>query len=399
MEPVGLWPCRQRAEQSVASLLFLSHHHVDHPKTDLHVFLISSLRRVQVITIAGPESASRSNFDARVICQRIQESPARGFIPEAIYQVDIPNTAKVLKSLKGLSPSTSTPVVGPLQQQFFANIQPGRIYLAAYLKASPTAAVAPKRKPSADIKRDDAKKSCNTHTIKAAATRRHVNLTPVDVGIKGYDRHPLYITGRFGEPSAPCSDFRQQLYPPIGHRYLFPDFSLSIRELLDSSGDNTSGVYTPMPFNLDAASFSSMLTACVDISSEDDYPETIGKLLEIAPHESAPSSYPHSKDFVMEFDFTDFAFDSLTSKMFKRRLHQRIKSGVEDFITKYDKWLHFGHAGTFLQSTEGSGRAAPVKVLASITLSMSLVASFANFSLFSNISKGVWTKLGTLVFL
>ncbi len=169
------------------------------PKTDLHVLLISSLRRVQVITIAGPESASRSNFDARVICQRIQESPARGFIPEAIYQVDIPNTAKVLKSLKGLSPSTSTPVVGPLQQQFFANIQPGRIYLAAYLKASPAAAVAPKRKPSADIKRDDAKKSCNTHTTKAAATRRHVNLTPVDVGIKGYDRHPLYITGRVGD--------------------------------------------------------------------------------------------------------------------------------------------------------------------------------------------------------
>ncbi len=101
-----------------------------------------------------------------------------------------------------------------------------------------------------------------------------------------------------------------------------------------------------MPSDLDAASFSSMLTACVDISSEEDYPETIGKLLEIAPHESAPSSYPHSKDFVMEFDFTDFAFDSLTSKMFKKRLHQRIKSGVEDFITKYDKWLHFGHAGT-----------------------------------------------------
>ncbi len=109
-----------------------------------------------------------------------------------------------------------------------------------------------------------------------------------------------------------------------------------------------------MPSDLDAAFMASLLTSYSDIGLKDDFHPTLGRLA-IAPYASDPSSYPPSKDFIMDFDFTDLAFDSLTSKIFKQKLHDHLDNSVEIFIEKYDAWLSFGHAGQFVKDTKGSG--------------------------------------------
>ncbi len=162
----------------------------------LQVLLIWNPRRYQIITLAGPGQASCGDFDAQHIRQLIQDSPeARGFVPDAVYKVDIPNTTSALSGLKKVGAFSGDLIDGPLQQDFFLGIQSGNICLAARHRAPP-ATTTVKRKPSADISRDDAKKARNEHTVGSAASRRHISFTPVDLEIEGYDDHLLYVIGQ-----------------------------------------------------------------------------------------------------------------------------------------------------------------------------------------------------------
>ncbi|KAF9028801.1 hypothetical protein BDZ89DRAFT_1038844 [Hymenopellis radicata] len=293
----------------------------------------------KVINIAGPASLSGKNlrsFDAGFIRQRIQETPASGgYVPDAIYQVDEPNNPRQLAQvITTLVSDNPTPFAGPLDKQFFLNIKLHRIYFVAYPKASPAPTVV-KRKPSAEIE------------------------------IEGYADNPIYIVGDDKgklDLSAPPSDFQRCLNPPPGRRYLVSDSTMNIPKFLEFCGDSTLGVYTPVPCDLDAASSASMLVSYVDIEKESQFLGTLGKLA-VGPYAAAPLSYPPSKDFVMDFDFAEFAVDSLTSTTFEKSLNDYLYVCVADFIPKYDKHLHFGQAGEFLKSTNGNGQAALNKLL------------------------------------
>ncbi len=79
-------------------------------------------------------------------------------------------------------------------------------------------------------------------------------------------------------------------------------------------------------------------------------------------------SYPPSRDFVMDFDFANFAVESLNSSTFEARLNRYIYSCVAEFILKYDEFLQFGPAGEFLKSKYLDGQTALYKVLVRVPM-------------------------------
>ncbi|KAF9028810.1 hypothetical protein BDZ89DRAFT_1252542 [Hymenopellis radicata] len=286
----------------------------------------------KVINIAGPASLSGKNirsFDAGFIRQRIQEN-------SSLWRLCARRHLSVDETQQSKAIGTGDNDTGVRQPYTFSlvhstsssssNIKLHRIYFVAYPKASPAPTVV-KRKPALRSK------------------------------IEGYADNPIYIVGDDKgklDLSAPPSDFQRCLNPPPGRRYLVSDSTMNIPKFLEFCGDSTLGVYTPVPCDLDAASSASML--------ESQFLGTLGKLA-VGPYAAAPLSYPPSKDFVMDFDFAEFAVDSLTSTTFEKSLNDYLYVCVADFIPKYDKHLHFGQAGEFLKSTNGNGQAALNKLL------------------------------------
>ncbi len=158
----------------------------------------SNTKGYRIIYIPGPTSYHAEDlraFNAELICQRIQQAPASGgFVPDTIYKVDVPNDAPHLEAMAAKRPKSTETFKGQLNKNFFTNSKVGRIYFAAYAKASP-APTAVKRERSAEVIGAAAKKARTPRTIEAVTTYRSINLCPVAIEIQGYADGPIYIVG------------------------------------------------------------------------------------------------------------------------------------------------------------------------------------------------------------